>query len=227
MINSISKDFQLYSKDKGVNPNALHKYANIMQPSANYLTPNIIEERQLNVASMSVFDRLMMDRTLFLGVPIDDTVSNIIVAQLLYLSSLGDEDISLYLNSPGGQVYSGLAIKSTMDFITPDISTVVCGMSASMSFVLGVCGTKGKRKALNHSRLMMHQPLGGAQGQASDIQIQAKQIQLVKDELYQIIAERTGQSLKKIIKDADRDYWMTSVEAKNYGAIDEVIGVDV
>ena len=218
----MNRDFKKFANSKGINSMVLHDFQSTY---SGYINPTIMEERQLNITQMDVFSRLMMDRIIFLGTAIDDTVSNIIVAQMLYLSSGEDGDIKLYLNTPGGGVYSGLAIKDTMDIIGCDVETVVSGMAASMGFILAVSGAEGKRSALKHSRLMQHQPLGGAQGQASDIAIVAKQIDLLKNELYQIISERTGQSMEKIIKDADRDHWMTSIEAKEYGAIDNVIGM--
>ena len=188
------------------------------------VTPYIIEERQLNVAQMDVFSRLMMDRIIFLGTAIDDHVANIIQAQLLFLSSVDSgKDISIYLNSPGGSVYAGLGIYDTMQFIKPDVATICTGMAASMGAVLMVSGTKGKRSALPHSRIMIHQPLGGAQGQASDIEITAREILKLKDELYQIISKHSGQSIKKIAKDSDRDYWMKADEALAYGMIDEIL----
>lgn len=190
------------------------------------MTPYIMEERQMNVAQVDVFSRLMMDRIIFLGMGIDSQVANIIIAQLLFLESADPKkDATIYLNTPGGSVYDGLAIHDTMNLIRPDVATVVTGMAASMGFVLTVSGAKGKRSALKHSRLMQHQPLGGAEGQASDIEITAKQITLLKKELYEIIAENTGQKYDKIYADCDRDYWMTSAEAKAYGAIDTVIEV--
>ncbi len=190
----------------------------------SYITPNVIEERQLNVASMTVFDRLLMDRILFLGVPIDDDVANIVQAQLLFLASQDPKaDISLYLNTPGGQVSSGLGIYDTMQLIEPDVATICTGMAASMGSVLLCAGAHGKRSALPHSRVLIHQPLGGARGQASDIEIAAREILKTKQELYKIISEHSGQSIKKITADADRDYWMTSQEALEYGMIDEIL----
>lgn len=187
------------------------------------MTPYIIEERQLNVAQMDVFSRLMMDRIIFLGTGIDETVANIIQAQLLFLeSSDNKKDIQIYLNSPGGSVYAGLGIYDTMQIIGPDISTICTGMAASMGAVLLCAGTKGKRFALKHSRVMIHQPLGGAQGQASDIEITAREIAKLKKELYDIIAEHSGQTYDKVWENSDRDYWMTAAEAKEYGMIDEV-----
>jgi ATP-dependent Clp protease protease subunit len=191
---------------------------------AGYISPTIIEERQMNVASMDVFSRLMMDRIIFLGVGINDHVANIIQAQLLFLESVdAQKDILIYLNSPGGGVYAGLGIYDTMQYINPDVSTICTGMAASMGAVLLCAGADGKRTALKHSRVMIHQPLGGAQGQASDIEITAREIQKLKKELYEIISEHTGKSYKEVWKDSDRDYWMTAEEAKAYGMIDEVL----
>lgn len=188
------------------------------------MTPYIIEERQLNVAQMDVFSRLMMDRIIFLGTGIDDTVANIIQAQLLFLESADNKkDIQVYLNSPGGSVYAGLGIYDTMQYIAPDVATICTGMAASMGAVLLCAGTKGKRTALKHSRVMIHQPLGGAQGQASDIEITAREIAKLKKELYDIIANHSGQTYDKVWEDSDRDYWMTAEEAKEYGMIDEVL----
>lgn len=188
------------------------------------MTPYIIEERQLNVAQMDVFSRLMMDRIIFLGTGIDDTVANIIQAQLLFLESADNKkDIQIYLNSPGGSVYAGLGIYDTIQYIAPDVATICTGMAASMGAVLLCAGTNGKRTALKHSRVMIHQPLGGAQGQASDIEITAREIAKLKKELYEIIAHHSGQSYDKVWEDSDRDYWMTAEEAKEYGMIDEVL----
>lgn len=188
------------------------------------VTPYIIEERQLNVAQMDVFSRLMMDRIIFLGTAVNDYVANIIQAQLLFLESVDNtKDISIYINSPGGGVYAGLGIYDTMQFIKPDVATICTGMAASMAAVLMCAGGKGKRSALPHSRVMIHQPLGGAQGQASDIEITAREILKLKDELYQIISKHSGQSFEKVQKDSDRDYWMKAEEAKEYGMIDEVL----
>jgi ATP-dependent Clp protease protease subunit len=188
------------------------------------MTPYIIEERSLNVAQMDVFSRLMMDRIIFLGTGIDDTVANIIQAQLLFLESADNKkDIQIYLNSPGGSVYAGLGIYDTMQYIAPDVSTICTGMAASMGAVLLCAGTTGKRTALKHSRVMIHQPLGGAQGQASDIEITAREIAKLKKELYDIIASHSGQKYDKVWADSDRDYWMTADEAKQYGMIDEVL----
>ena len=188
------------------------------------MTPYIIEERQLNMTQMDVFSRLMMDRILFLGRGIDDNVANIIQAQLLFLENTdANKDISIYINSPGGGVYAGLGIYDTMQLIKPDINTICTGMAASMAAVLMTAGEKGKRSALPHSRIMIHQPLGGAQGQASDIEITAREILKLKDELYDIISKHSGQSFEKVQQDSDRDYWMKADEAKTYGMIDEVL----
>ena len=188
------------------------------------VTPYIIEERQLNVAQMDVFSRLMMDRIIFLGTAIDDYVANIIQAQLLFLESVDNsKDISIYINSPGGSVYAGLGMYDTMQFIKPDVASICTGMAASMGAVLMCAGEKGKRSALPHSRVMIHQPLGGAQGQASDIEITAREILKLKDELYQIISKHSGQTMEKVHADSDRDYWMKAEEAKAYGMIDEIL----
>ena len=184
----------------------------------------LIEERQLNVAQMDVFSRLMMDRIMFLGTAIDDQVANIIQAQLLFLQSTdSSRDIQMYINSPGGGVYAGLGIYDTMQFVTPDVATICTGIAASMGAVLLCAGQKGKRSALPHARVMIHQPLGGAQGQASDIEITAREILKLKDELYQIISKHSGQSKEKVTENSDRDYWMKAEEAKNYGMVDEVL----
>jgi len=188
------------------------------------MTPYIIEERQLNMSQMDVFSRLMMDRIIFLGTGIDDQVANIINAQLLFLESVDPKkDIQIYLNSPGGSVYAGLGIYDTMQYISPDVATICTGLAASMGAVLLCAGAEGKRTALKHSRIMIHQPLGGAQGQASDIEITAREIMKLKKELYDIIAHHTGKTYKKVENDSDRDYWMTSTEAKEYGMVDEVL----
>jgi len=190
----------------------------------SYISPTIIEERQLNVASMDVFSRLMMDRIIFLGLPIDDYVANIIQAQLLYLDSTDpSKDISIYFNTPGGSVHAGLGIYDTMQYITSDVATICTGMAASMGAVLLTAGTKGKRSALRHSRVMIHQPMGGTQGQSVDIEITTREIVKMRKELYTIIAEHSGNTFKKIEKDSDRDFWMTAAEAKEYGMIDEVL----
>ncbi len=191
---------------------------------SSYINPTIIEERQLNVAQMDVFSRLMMDRIIFLGTDVNEYTANVIQAQLLYLDSADPgKDVSIYINSPGGSVYAGLGIYDTMQYISSDVATICTGMAASMAAVLLVAGEKGKRFALNHSRVMIHQPMGGAQGQASDIEITAKQIQMLKKELYEIIASHSGQPFEKVERDSDRDYWMTAQEAKEYGMIDDVL----
>ena len=215
-------DFERFaSLDRGISPMTLHRYGSATDA---YINPSIIEERKLNVASMDVFSRLMMDRIIFLGVPIDDDVANIITAQLLFLaSSDSSSDISLYINTPGGQVSSGLAIYDTIQLIDPDVQTICTGMAASMGSVLLCAGTKGKRSALPHSRVMIHQPLGGARGQASDILIAAQEIEKTRQELYSIISEHSGQPIEKIYADGDRDFWMTAQEAKDYGMIDEIL----
>ncbi|HOO98336.1 MAG TPA: ATP-dependent Clp endopeptidase proteolytic subunit ClpP [Bacteroidales bacterium] len=215
-------DFRKYAKSKkGISSLSFHKYASL---TSSYISPTIIEERQLNVASMDVFSRLMMDRIIFLGLPIDDYVANIIQAQLLYLdSSDPGKDIQIYFNTPGGSVYAGLGIYDTMQYISADIATICTGMAASMGAVLLTAGTKGKRSALKHSRMMIHQPMGGFEGQASDIEIQAREILKMKKELYEIIALHTDNPYEKVEKDADRDHWMTSQEAKDYGMIDEIL----
>jgi ATP-dependent Clp protease protease subunit len=188
------------------------------------LTPNIIEERQLNVASMDIFSRLMMDRIIFLGVPINDQVANIIMGQLLFLDSADpNRDIQIYINSPGGSVYAGLGIYDTMQYINSDVATICTGIAASMAAVLLCAGTAGKRTALKHSRTMIHQPLGGAQGQASDMEITVNEIKKLKKELYDIIATHSGQTFKKVSADSDRDYWMTAEEAKKYGMVDDIL----
>jgi len=208
-------------KQRGISSMTLEKYKAV---SANYISPTIIEERQLNIATMDVFSRLMMDRIIFLGVPIDDYVANIIQAQLLFLESVDPKkDIQIYLNTPGGSVYAGLGIYDTMQYISSDIATICTGMAASMGAILLCAGEKGKRTALRHSRILIHQPMGSAEGQVSDIEITTREIQKLKKELYEIISTHSGQSYKKILKDADRDYWMTSEEAKNYGMIDEIL----
>jgi ATP-dependent Clp protease protease subunit len=200
---------------------ALDNYVDI---TSSYISPTIIEERQLNVAQMDVFSRLMMDRIIFLGTQIDDYTANVIQAQLLYLDSADSgKDISIYINSPGGSVYAGYGVYDTMQFINSNVSTICTGIAASMAAVLLVAGEKGKRFALKHSRVMIHQPLGGAQGQASDIEITAREIGKVKQELYKIISDHSGQPIEKVAADSDRDYWMTSGEAKEYGMVDDVL----
>lgn len=218
----MEKEFDKYARFQyGIGSMTMHRYRSAVD---GYINPTIIEERKLNMASMDVFSRLMMDRIIFLGVPIDDDVANIIQAQLLFLASNdGAGDISLYINTPGGQVSSGLGIYDTMQIIEPDVATICTGMAASMGSVLLCAGAPGKRSALKHSRVMIHQPLGGARGQASDILIAAQEIEKTKKELYSIIAEHSGQSLERIYADGDRDFWMTSSEALEYGMIDEIL----
>lgn len=215
-------EFKKYAtKHKGISSSVYDSYTSILN---NYISPTIIEERQLNVASMDVFSRLMMDRIIFLGLPIDDYVANIIQAQLLFLESTEPtKDIQIYFNSPGGSVHAGLGIYDTMQFISADVATICTGMAASMGAVLLCAGTKGKRSALTHSRVMIHQPMGGAQGQASDIEITVREIQKLKRELYEIIAYHSGNEYAKVETDSDRDYWMTAEEALEYGMIDEVL----
>jgi ATP-dependent Clp protease protease subunit len=217
-----SDDFKKYARsNRGISSLKLHRYSSIY---SNYISPTIIEERQLNIASMDVFSRLMMDRIIFLGLPIDDYVANIIQAQLLYLDSTDPgKDIQVYFNTPGGSVYAGLGIYDTMQYISADIATICTGMAASMGAILLTAGKKGKRSALKHSRIMIHQPMGGAEGNASDIEITAREIMKLKKELYEIIALHSGNLIEKVEKDADRDYWMTSLEAKEYGMIDEIL----
>ncbi len=214
-------EFQKFAtKHLGMNSLALEQY----MAQNSYISPSILEERQLNVTQMDVFSRLMMDRIIFLGTPIDDYVANVIQAQLLFLDTADPgKDISIYLNSPGGSVHAGLGIYDTMQYIGSDVATICTGMAASMAAVLLVAGEKGKRSALKHSRVMIHQPMGGMQGQASDMEINYKQIMLLRDELYQIISDHSGQSFERIMKDSDRDYWMTSAEALEYGMIDQVL----
>jgi ATP-dependent Clp protease protease subunit len=209
----------------GMNGLALDQYrSSINSISANYINPSIIEERQLNVAQMDVFSRLMMDRIIFLGTEVNDYTANVIQAQLLYLdSSDPGKDVSIYINSPGGSVYAGLGIYDTMQYISSDVATICTGMAASMAAVLLVAGEKGKRFALRHSRVMIHQPMGGAQGQASDIEITAREIKKLKSELYNIISEHSGKPFDIVERDSDRDFWMTAEEAKEYGMIDQVL----
>ena len=218
----MKNDFQKYAvMEQGISSMTLHKYQSVMD---GYINPPIIEERKMNVASWDVFSRLMYDRIIFLGVPIDSDVANIIQAQLLYLASTDStSDISLYINTPGGVVSSGLGIYDTMQIIDPDVATICTGMAASMGSVLLCAGAPGKRSALKHSRVMIHQPLGGAQGQASDILIAAKEIEKIREELYTIISEHSGQSIERIYADGDRDFWMNSQQAKEYGMIDKVL----
>ena len=215
-------EFEKYaSKDRGIGTMTLSRYQSALDA---YINPTITEERRLNVAQMDVFSRLMMDRIIFLGVPIDDDVANIIMAQLLFLASTDPgADITLYLNTPGGQVHSGLAIYDTMQIVQPDVATVCTGMAASMGSVLLCAGAPGKRSALPHSRVLIHQPLGGAQGQASDILIAAREIEKTRTELFRIISEHSGQPLERVAADGDRDFWMTAAEAKAYGMVDEIL----
>ena len=222
-------DFRNYAVHHlGMNGLALDQYraatSRTASPIASYINPTIIEERQLNVAQMDVFSRLMMDRVIFLGTEVNDYTANVIQAQMLYLDSTDPgKDISIYINSPGGSVYAGLGIYGTMQYVASDVSTLCTGMAASMAAVLLVSGEKGKRFALRHSRVMIHQPMGGAQGQASDIEITAREIRKLKDELYNIISEHSGQPFEKVERDSDRDYWMTSQEALDYGMIDRIL----
>jgi ATP-dependent Clp protease protease subunit len=217
----MENEFEKYARGHlGISSLNLYRYRSAFD---DYINPTIIEERKLNVAQMDVFSRLMMDRIIFLGVPIYDDVANIIQAQLLFLDSSDSSDIQLYINSPGGSVSSGFGIYDTMQLIRSDVSTINTAMCASMASVLLCAGAKGKRFALPHSKTMIHQPLGGAQGQASDIEIAAKEISKTKHELYKILSEHTGQTIKKITSDGDRDYWMTSQEALDYGMIDEIL----
>ena len=221
MLN-MQDEFRKYAtKHMGINSMTLHRYTSVLN---EYITPNIIEERQLNAVSMDVFSRLMMDRIIFMGVPIYDDVANIIQAQLLFLESVDSQkDIQIYINSPGGSVYAGLGIYDTMQYIGADVATICTGMAASMAAVLLCAGQKNKRSALKHARVMIHQPMGGASGQASDIEIEAREIQKIKNELYEIIATHSNQDFDKVLKDSDRDYWMTAQEAKDYGMIDEIL----
>lgn len=219
---NIGKEFEKYAvKHKGISSNTLHGYIN---HNITNLTPNIIEERPMNVAVMDVYSRLMMDRIIFLGYPVNDEVANIIIAQLLFLESTDrTRDIQLYINSPGGGVYAGLGLYDTMQFVTPDIATICTGIAASMAAVLMCAGAPGKRSALKHSRIMMHQPSAGAAGQASDVEITVNEIRKIKHELYEILSTHTGQTIDKVAKDSNRDFWMTADEAKEYGLIDEVL----
>ncbi len=215
-------DFRKYAtKHLGMNGMVLD---DVIKSQAGYLNPYILEERQLNVTQLDVFSRLMMDRIIFLGTQVDDYTANTLQAQLLYLDSVDpSKDISIYINSPGGSVYAGLGIYDTMQFISSDVATICTGMAASMAAVLLVAGAEGKRAALPHSRVMIHQPMGGAQGQASDIEITAREIQKLKKELYTIIADHSHTDFDKVWADSDRDYWMTAQEAKEYGMVDEVL----
>lgn len=216
------KDFEKYAvKGQGISSMTLSRYTSALDA---YINPTITEERQLNVAQMDVFSRLMMDRIIFLGVPIDDDVANIIQAQLLFLASKDPgADITMYLNTPGGQVHSGLAIYDTMQLVQPDVATVCTGMAASMGAVLLCAGENGKRSALPHSRVLIHQPLGGAQGQATEILIAAKEIEKTRTELFRIISEHSGQPYERVAQDGERDFWMSAQEARDYGMVDEIL----
>ncbi len=216
------RDFRDFAtKHRGISSMTLQRVTSAYN---SYISPTIIEERQLNVASMDVFSRLMMDRIIFLGLPIDDYVANVIQAQLLYLDSADPgKDIQIYFNSPGGSVHAGLGIYDTMQYINSDVATICTGMAASMAAVLLCAGKKGKRSALKHSRVLIHQPMGGTQGQASDIEIATREIIKLKNELYRIISDHSGNPIEKVEKDSDRDYWMTATEAKDYGMVDDVL----
>ncbi|MFN7278986.1 MAG: ClpP family protease [bacterium] len=219
---NLGKEFEKFAvKGRGIGSHTLHGYANHVVTN---LTPNIIEERPMNVAVMDVYSRLMMDRIIFLGYPITDEVANIITAQLLFLDSTDrSRDIQMYINSPGGSVYSGMGVYDTMQYVTPDVSTICIGVAASMAAVLMSAGTHGKRTALKHSRIMMHQPSAGAGGQASDIEITVAQVKKLKHELYEVVSQHSGQPVERIAADFDRDFWMTALEAKEYGLVDEVL----
>jgi len=223
-----AKEFRKYAvKHKGINSNTFDSYAQHLSTMPTALTPYIIEERPMNVAQMDVFSRLMMDRIIFMGEPVNDQVANIVTAQLLFLESTDrTRDVQMYINSPGGSVYAGLGIYDTMQIITPDVSTICTGIAASMAAVLMCAGTKGKRTALRHSRIMMHQPSSAVGGQATDVVIAVNELKRVKANLYQIIAEHTGQPVEKVATDSDRDFWMLAEEAKEYGLVDEVLKVN-
>jgi ATP-dependent Clp protease protease subunit len=216
------REFRKYAvKHKGISSLAVDAY---MESSVENMTRTVIEERPMNFREIDVFSRLMADRIIFMGMPIDDYVANIVQAQLLFLDSMdARRDVQMYINSPGGSVYAGLGIYDTMQWINPDVATICTGLAASMGAVLQCAGAKGKRTALPHARIMIHQPLGGAQGQASDIEITAREIQKLKKELYDIISEHSGQPFEKVQQDSDRDYWMTAEEAKAYGMLDDVL----
>ena len=223
-----SNEFRKYAtKHKGISSLNFDRYRSISGAAIRndaYISPTIIEERQLNIATMDVFSRLMMDRIIFLGVPINDYVANIIQAQLLFLESVdAKKDIQIYLNTPGGSVYAGLGIYDTMQYIAPSVATICTGMAASMGAVIMCAGAATRRSALPHARIMIHQPMGGAEGQASDIEITAREIQKLKKELYEIIAKHSGQTYEKVWENSDRDYWMTAQEAKDYGMVDEIL----
>ena len=219
---NLGKEFEKFAvKGRGIGSHTLHGYANHVVTN---LTPNIIEERPMNVAVMDVYSRLMMDRIIFLGYPISDEVANIITEQLLFLDSTDrSRDIQMYINSPGGSVYAGMGVYDTMQYVTPDVSTICIGVAASMAAVLMSAGTHGKRTALKHSRIMMHQPSAGAGGQASDIEITVAQVKKLKHELYEVVSQHSGQPVERIAADFDRDFWMTAMEAKEYGLVDEVL----
>lgn len=225
-MNDIYSNFKLYARsEQNIPSTTLDDYAN---KGVTNLTPHIIEERQMNIQAIDVFSRLMKDRVIFLGTGIDDQVANIVMAQLLFLENAApNKDINIYINSPGGSVYAGLGIYDVMQYVKPKVATVCAGMAASMGAVLLTAGEKGMRAVLPHSRVMIHQPLGGAQGQASDIEIQAKQIIKLKQELYEILALHSGQQIEKIEQDSDRDYWMKGGEVVEYGLVDEVIQRDI
>jgi ATP-dependent Clp protease, protease subunit len=219
---NFGKEFEKYAvKHRGISSNTLDGY---IKHNVTNLTPNIIEERPMNIAVMDVYSRLMMDRIIFMGYPVSDEVANIVTAQLLFLESTDrTKDIQMYINSPGGSVYAGLGMYDTMQFVTPDIATICTGMAASMAAVLMSAGSKGKRTALKHSRVMLHQPSGGAGGQASDIEITVNEVKKLKNELYEVLAYHTGQPIEKVAQDCSRDYWLTATEAKEYGLVDEVL----
>lgn len=216
------KEFEKYAvKHRGISSNTLDAY---IKHNVTNLTPNIIEERPMNVAVMDVYSRLMMDRIIFLGYPVNDEVANIIIAQLLFLESTDrSRDVQLYINSPGGGVYAGLGLYDTMQFVNPDIATICTGIAASMAAVLMAAGAHGKRSALQHSRIMMHQPSAGAAGQASDVEITVNEVRKIKAELYEILSIHSGQTIEKVAKDSNRDFWMGAAEAKEYGLVDEVL----
>jgi ATP-dependent Clp protease protease subunit len=216
------KEFEKYAvKHRHISSNTLDAY---IKHNVTNLTPNIIEERPMNVAVMDVYSRLMMDRIIFLGYPVNDEVANIIIAQLLFLESTDrSRDVQLYINSPGGGVYAGLGLYDTMQFVNPDIATICTGMAASMAAVLMAAGAPGKRSALQHSRIMMHQPSAGAAGQASDVEITVNEVKKIKSELYEILSIHSGQTIEKVAKDSNRDFWMGAAEAKEYGLVDEVL----
>jgi len=219
------KEFRKYAiKHKGISSNTFDQYASHINHLPTNLTPYIIEERPMNVASMDVFSRLMMDRIIFMGEPVNDYVANIVTAQLLFLESTDrNRDIQMYINSPGGSVYAGLGIYDTMQIVQPEIATICTGLAASMAAILMCAGTKGKRTALQHSRIMLHQPSSAIGGQATDIDITVKEIQRVKENLYKIISDHTGQDIEKVAEDCDRDFWLLAEEAKEYGIVDEVL----